>query len=1451
MIRLSVRPLVACMGAIIEAVAPMPAVAADQPMLVAQSQLYRNIVFSPDGTLMVGADERSAMLSVFETATGKLLRQWKAADEDSLTWVCFDTDSSQVISYDRSKVSYWSTATGALIESRDAFYNVAGCIPGIGPVQQSTQDATERYSRMRDGVTLFDLDEVVSVRPLNTATGQGLYAIGHNFATEPSSTTVWLVPLPLKGPPAPPVMLDLVYDAAGPNAIAVDMDHQRVFHLGDSAQHDILSVKMNFPVRLYDLQNKRDRPLPWLQGLKASALALVNQNRWLLSWIDDQSWRLHDVASGAVVKEGKGAIQGVDPHHGRFLVADKDRSYLVSVPDLVETTLVGRQIAPVFSVASVGQGLLLNANGITRRFWFTGVPDDQPLSKSGSIALSGPGTGIAAFLAEGDGGQVTVNLSFPDRQVRPVTLPQPYVPTDIATFLPTGELLVLALAQEDLESYSGAQQRDTKEGFASLATGLRFRTDMLLQTYAYRLFLISPQGAVRRLADRHSVPIRIAFNAQRKQLVMLGQGALEVLRWPDLKRLKYLSTSPFFVSMELSADGMHALLQNNTVAQLLDLETGNVQVEYPSSNIQAAVFGSDSVLYLAENNQLKAWHYRGERPEVFKVPNSGIHASNDLRHWVVRTQKGRVLQVNPRKQVELDEACLKPLRWSADGRLLICKVERVENERHDRYQVIDAEQGKPVGDSFQHTAMDDILQFSMDGTSLYFVQRLYEKKAGEFITRGASWLSRKDLRTGEIEKLWTPVEENRQLRLLGQSADGRHLVVVTGDIATAWDAPTEDFKGTVLTFQQGNWQVVRSLGWHAEMAYGVALGPDARQVAIAEGPRLRLIDGDLAPRVVEVDAWRVGFTKEDTLLVIARANTIAHLVAFGSGELLRDWSAPAQGKLELAGTRLIRYYPEEHAELIDPLQSHQTVTTLGNMDQAFSELHLLQNDWLLGLREDRTLEFWHPSKTGWQARLAMSVDGNWLAVGSDGRFDGSDLDRLDAFHWVLPDQPYQPVDTEVLMLNYYEPNLITRLLAGQTFPRLPALGTLDMRQPALTIGDLQPSADGKSVALSVSVQAKPGQQVRDLKVFRDGRLWREFPQGGGELALSTEGRARVRVEGVALSSLEPRVQLSAYAFNGDGVKSKTVALDVAASPVTAAPRIYLIGIGINAYESPDWTLKYAVNDATSVLSSLQAGLASSQVVSVQMTAPQQAIQGAIAVAPSKENIKAVLQRLATGDSNLEAQGAEGLRAMQPDDQLIISFSGHAFANQQGLFHLMPMDIGSSQPRAITQALEQVSISSDELAAWLQPLQGHITLIVDACYAASIVGEEFRAGPLNSKGLGQLAFDKGMRVLAASQADSVALESGNLQHGYLTYSLVQEGLIKGAADFRPKDGHISLEEWLNFGQQRVPQLVAQMSAEAAAGDDLPVQRPVFYNFDKHVRELSIGAVSGRPVSAGTP
>lgn len=113
--------------------------------------------------------------------------------------------------------------------------------------------------------------------------------------------------------------------------------------------------------------------------------------------------------------------------------------------------------------------------------------------------------------------------------------------------------------------------------------------------------------------------------------------------------------------------------------------------------------------------------------------------------------------------------------------------------------------------------------------------------------------------------------------------------------------------------------------------------------------------------------------------------------------------------------------------------------------------------------------------------------------------------------------------------------------------------------------------------------------------------------------------------------------------------------------------------------------------------------------------------------------------------------------------------------------------------------------------------GQILLVIDACNSGqALEAEEKRRGPMNSKGLAQLAYEKGMYILTAAQSYQVAQEAAKLGHGFLTYALVESGLKQGAADREPKDGRIELREWLNYATDQVPRMQEENMLEALRG-----------------------------------
>jgi uncharacterized caspase-like protein len=190
-----------------------------------------------------------------------------------------------------------------------------------------------------------------------------------------------------------------------------------------------------------------------------------------------------------------------------------------------------------------------------------------------------------------------------------------------------------------------------------------------------------------------------------------------------------------------------------------------------------------------------------------------------------------------------------------------------------------------------------------------------------------------------------------------------------------------------------------------------------------------------------------------------------------------------------------------------------------------------------------------------------------------------------------------------------------------------------------------------------------------------------------------------------------------------------------------------------------------------------------------------------------------LNRLAgvPGPPSLKAGPLDALKRAEPEDTVIIYFAGHGTAQAQR-FYLIPHDLGYTGERTKLnerglQTILDHSISDVELERAVEGLDaGHLLLVIDACNSGqALEAEEKRRGPMNSKGLAQLAYEKGMYILTAAQSYQAALEAAQLGHGLLTYALVEEGLKTAVADGEPKDGVLNAREWLDFATERVPQM----------------------------------------------
>ena len=495
--------------------------------------------------------------------------------------------------------------------------------------------------------------------------------------------------------------------------------------------------------------------------------------------------------------------------------------------------------------------------------------------------------------------------------------------------------------------------------------------------------------------------------------------------------------------------------------------------------------------------------------------------------------------------------------------------------------------------------------------------------------------------------------------------------------------------------------------------------------------------------------------------------------------------------------------------------------------------------------DDGSARLWDVSRGEALATL-VSLNGgaDWLVVTPDGLFDGTPGAWGQILWRFTPDNIFDVAPVEIFFNEFFYPGLLSDIASGERPRAARDVAQKDRRQPIVNLSsaDVQRAA-GRTikVKLEVSEPASVNQATpvgaRDLRLFRNGTLvkvWR------GD-ALKGQKQAALEAE-IPIVAGENR--LLAYAFNRDGVKSSDAVLTVTGDASLRRKGVaYIIACGVNQYANAQYNLKYAGADATSFAEEVRA-----QQMKLQDYERVEIIS-LLDKDATKANILLALKRLSNAQAALPAGAPPSLSKIQPaqpEDAVLIFFAGHGAA-QGSRFYLIPHDLGYAgarnalTPEAVKTILSH-GVSDLELEASLEGVDaGRLLFVLDACNSGqALEAEEKRRGPMNSSGLAQLAYEKGMYILTAAQSYQAALEAAQLGHGYLTFALIEDGLKKGLADRDPKDGQALAREWFNYAEERVPQMqesemrtrllldFAENEAKAKDPKQRNIQRPrVFY------------------------
>ena len=631
----------------------------------------------------------------------------------------------------------------------------------------------------------------------------------------------------------------------------------------------------------------------------------------------------------------------------------------------------------------------------------------------------------------------------------------------------------------------------------------------------------------------------------------------------------------------------------------------------------------------------------------------------------------------------------------------------------------------------------------------------------------------------------------------------------------------------------------------------IAASPDGRRLFIAT----RLADGDLAMEIADPATGAVAvlaMISGGAEVTMSGFSADGRKVWLAANGLVREWtpdqSTPDGGvvfrdfnvttlmpsRFATRGNRLmIGGFMEEMVQIVDLTTGKALRPVAFPGAAALGFMRTRPFIWAASTIDG--LRIWDVRSGRVVLTTAFLPGQKFVSVAPDGRYDTNLGPDSESFRWLISDRPFQSLAPQTLMRDFYLPQMFTKLLdcaaannCATVLKPLPSLATLNRQLPIVRITGATATSPGEAeVSIEVADNRDPAtgrtSGVYGVKLLMNNReiaRQPDDPYAPVPKTLAEWRTANFSAPGddqgrrywsfkVPLPSDGKPIEFSAYSFNADRVKSDTARLNWTAPRMTPRTRrAFVLTIGVNDYVEPRLALNYAVPDARLIASRL-ANIPGYQMRRASLTTGQ--LPNGQIRHVSSDDMSMALSILAgfKGDGVRDTLRAAGhdvsaLDEATPDDIVIISYSGHGFADATGSFALVPSNArwGINDPAPDPDTV----VDADDLTMWLRAINaGEIAFIIDACHSGAAVDTpDFKPGPMGDPGLGQLAFDKGLRILAATQANDLAMENALLGQGVLSAALGQGLPTSGAppADVN-RDGRVRLDEWLRYAVAEMP------------------------------------------------
>lgn len=448
----------------------------------------------------------------------------------------------------------------------------------------------------------------------------------------------------------------------------------------------------------------------------------------------------------------------------------------------------------------------------------------------------------------------------------------------------------------------------------------------------------------------------------------------------------------------------------------------------------------------------------------------------------------------------------------------------------------------------------------------------------------------------------------------------------------------------------------------------------------------------------------------------------------------------------------------------------------------------------------------------------------WLVLDPEGRYDAPDPSHVNSAKYVLRwDNGLEPISVNQFKQQFYEPGLLGKILGSnkEALRPVPNLESLRL-YPEIRVTRNQRRPNSVDIALTERDHGGIGQ----VRVFLNGKEI-ATKSDVGYFSLDLTAYKTFFLPETMLREDHKTNVLEVTATNQAGtLTSPPAELELGIPADLAVPDVHIHALfaGTSDYVGSTGDLSAPSNDAI-VLGRTFGVLAENLLPGKVDITTLATTESDPTKRPTRANIIAWFERM---------KGVAGA-----GDIVLIFFSGHGtsqIGDRSGYFYLTA-DANPAEMGPLTASTATISGDDLRLALAAIPAKKQV-VILDTCHSGAVQQSLFESRTLPSdyqRAYESIRESTGTWVLAGSAADQLSYEAANVEHGMLTYSLL-EAIDKATGDgLREAPGgelFLDVRSWLRYAAERVESLKNDVGLQAIQRPELKAS-PTTTSFDMGV------------------